>query len=149
MRMSEAEIFYRSATTADWPAIADLLRACTLPLDGAEIHLSEFIVAVYAGRLVGCIGMERYGDAALLRSCAVAQDMRGQGIAQALVRQLLDLARAIGVREIALLTTTAERFFPRFGFVAVDRAALENTFDASEAFRGACPASAVAMRCVL
>jgi amino-acid N-acetyltransferase len=50
------------------------------------------------------------------------------------------------VREIYLLTTTAEHFFPRFGFARIPRADVAPTVRASEEFRGACPDSAIAMR---
>ena len=136
----------RAATRADWDAIAALLGACGLPLAGAEPHVEEFVVATRGDAIVGCAGLERHGAAALLRSVAVAPELRGTGLGVALVEAAIARARAGGVDTLALLTTTAERYFPRFGFRVAPRDALPESLHASEELRGACPASAVAMR---
>ena len=44
------------------------------------------------------------------------------------------------------LTTTAERFFPRFGFERITRDDVPASVQASIEFREACPASATVMR---
>jgi amino-acid N-acetyltransferase len=66
-----------------------------------------------------------------------------------LVESLLERAGTRGVREIYLLTTTAENFFPRFGFARISRDVVAAPVRASEEFRGACPDSAIAMRKVM
>jgi amino-acid N-acetyltransferase len=45
-----------------------------------------------------------------------------------------------------LLTTTAERYFPKFGFERIERRDVPETVQASVEFTSACPASAVVMR---
>jgi N-acetylglutamate synthase-like GNAT family acetyltransferase len=65
------------------------------------------------------------------------------------VTSLLADARARGIHDIYLLTTTAEAWFPRFGFVRIARAAVPAALHASEEFRGACPDSAVVMHTAL
>jgi amino-acid N-acetyltransferase len=45
-----------------------------------------------------------------------------------------------------LLTTTAEHFFPRFGFERITRDEVPASVQTSIEFRGACPASAIVMR---
>ncbi len=139
----------RQAAAADWPAVEALLGAHQLPREGARQHLDHFIVAEQHGRVIGCIGLERYGDAGLLRSCAVAQTHRGTGIGALLTRALLDGARRAGLRQLVLLTTTAENYFARFGFVQISRDAIPVELQDSAEFRGACPASATAMQLVL
>jgi amino-acid N-acetyltransferase len=47
---------------------------------------------------------------------------------------------------VFLLTTTAEGFFPRFGFEAVRHADVPASVQASVEFQSACPASAIVMR---
>src|SRR5215471_709962 len=111
----------RRATPHDWPQIAPLLTMAELPLDGAEEHTSDFLLAFREGFLIGTAGLERYGNTALLRSVAVAPTERGQGLGQALVRQALVEAASWGVRQVVLLTTTASDFFPRFGFGPISR----------------------------
>jgi len=67
-----SEPVIRPASPADWPAIAGLLAAAHLPLDGAQEHLEHFACAWQGDRLVGVAGLERYGDVALLRSVAAS-----------------------------------------------------------------------------
>jgi amino-acid N-acetyltransferase len=63
-----------------------------------------------------------------------------------LVTQLLTAADAAGVAATYLLTTTADQWFPRFGYRAVQRADVPTAVQATEEFRALCPASAVVMR---
>src|SRR6059058_1146192 len=111
----------RRATPYDWPEIAALLATADLPLAGAEAHLSDFFLAFRDDVLIGSAGLERYGDTALLRSVAVASTERGHSLGQALVQQVLTYAASLGVRQVVLLTTTAD-FFLRFGFQPISRA---------------------------
>jgi amino-acid N-acetyltransferase len=136
----------RAATAKDAPAVRAMLADSKLPLDGVPDDLAHFLVAERDGRLVGAIGMELYGDAGLLRSAVVSPALRGTGVGELLVQALLDSARARGARDLVLLTTTAERWFPRFGFVRTTRAEVPKALHASEEFKGACPDSAIVMR---
>jgi N-acetylglutamate synthase-like GNAT family acetyltransferase len=144
-----SDIRVRRATTHDWTAVEALLEAAGLPLDGAHEHLDDFVVAERDGSPIGCAAVERYGDAGLLRSVAVAASERGRGIGVALVERSLADARAAGVVTVILLTTTAEGFFPRFGFEVIDRSIVPDAVRDSAEFRGACPASATVMRVAL
>lgn len=102
-----------------------------------------------AGTVVGAVGLEPYPPAGLLRSLVVAPRYRGSGVATALVARLLEAADARGVDELWLLTTTAEPFFRRLGFVAADRADAPAGVRASAEFRDVCPASAACLRIAL
>jgi len=136
----------RSATSRDRQAVIRLLEAAALPTDGVPATLHDFYVAEDRGRIVGAIGLELYGGDALLRSAVVDPGVRGAGLGEALVRRVLDHARERGIRDVYLLTTTAERYFPRFGFQRIDREQVPAGVQASVEFREACPGSAVAMR---
>jgi N-acetylglutamate synthase-like GNAT family acetyltransferase len=135
----------RRATEADWSRVAELLHSSRLPLEGAQAHLSDFVMAMSDGELIGCAGIERYGEAALLRSVAVRASERGTGLGQRLVREALQRARAAGVKQIVLLTETARDYFPRFGFRAISRAEAPEAVKASVEFTTACPDSATVM----
>jgi amino-acid N-acetyltransferase len=136
----------RAAAPGDFPGVIRLLESAGLPTAGLEPSLPNFLVAEKDGSVVGAIGLEIYGESGLLRSAAVEAGWRGSGLGRALVASLLDLAEARGVRDVYLLTTTAEGFFPRFGFARVARSTVAPAVRASEEFRGACPDSAIAMR---
>ena len=127
----------RPASARDWEAIAALLDQHRLPRAGATEHVSDFMVAVDDGRVIGVAGLEMYGAVALLRSVAVASP--GGGIGTRLVQALLDHASQAGVSTVVLLTTTAARFFPRFGFSVVNREDVPAAVHASAEFLGASP----------
>ncbi|MBL8046012.1 MAG: GNAT family N-acetyltransferase [Anaerolineales bacterium] len=139
------EIKIRPATAADWPPVAALLQAAQLPLEGAQAHLSNFILAFQDNELLGCAGLEAYGESGLLRSVAVKETARGTGVGGQLVQAVLQAARGGGMRRVLLLTETAAHYFPRFGFQTITRAQAPQAVQASEEFTTACPASATVM----
>lgn len=139
-------VILRNATPADWPDVAGLLQAHSLPLDGAGEHLQNYVLAAHGGdAIVGCAGLEHYGDIALLRSFAVAPGFEGRGIGHALFERLLQNARQRDVGQLFLLTTTAPLYFARRGFVHKPLAEAPMVLQASAELCGACPASAAFM----
>jgi amino-acid N-acetyltransferase len=126
--------------------ITSLLERCHLPLAGVADHLETMLVAKDGDRIVGTAGLELYADGALLRSVAVDPSEQGRGLGQALTDAALRLADAQGRGAVFLLTTTAERFFPKFGFEIVTRDEVPASVRASVEFQSACPASAIVMR---
>lgn len=141
--MSGAEL--RPARTADLPAIEMLLTTSDLPLAGVAENLPGFVVAESDGAIVGTAALEVCCDNALLRSVAVAPEWRSRGLGRALVTRVIADAEARGLRALYLLTTTAERYFPSFGFHQIARDEAPEDVQATEEFRSACPASAVVM----
>jgi len=135
----------RAATNSDLSAVEGLLTASDLPTDGVRDNFSSFVVAEDDGAIAGAIGLEKYGSVALLRSAVVSPDHRGSGVGRRLVEQLLERAEEAGIDELFLLTTTAEEYFPRFGFTRTTRAAVPDAVKSSAEFRGACPDTAVVM----
>jgi len=135
----------RAAVRADLPAIEQLLAASHLPLAGVSAALPGFIVAESGGAIVGTAAVEVCRDNALLRSVAVAPEWRSRGLGRALVTRAIAAAEARGLRALYLLTTTAEHYFPSFGFRQISRAEVPTDVQATEEFRGACPDTAVVM----
>lgn len=141
----EREWTFRAATSADWQAIETLLTAAWLPLEGAREHLGNFVVAERGSEVVCVGGFEQYGSVALLRSMAVDDSLRGRGVGEQLLDAVRANARARGVSDLYLLTTTAARFFGKRGFSVIARGDAPVALQASREFQGACPASATAM----
>ena len=135
----------REATNRDLDAVESLLTANDLPLDGVKENFSGFVVAEDKGEIAGAIGLERFGSVALLRSAVVSPQYRGSGVGRRLVEQVLEQASDEGIEELFLLTTTAEKYFPRFGFSPTARSAVPAAVKASAEFQVACPDSAVGM----
>jgi amino-acid N-acetyltransferase len=142
--MTEAVIGPASASDID--VVEALLEREHLPRAGLRDHAEHLLVARAGHRLVGCAAIEVYEEGALLRSVAVDAEHRGTGLGSALTRGALARAERLGVPAIYLLTTTAERFFPRFGFEVVDRAEVPASVRQSVEFSYACPSSALIMR---
>lgn len=136
----------RTARTSDLPEVLALLGRAQLPAAGVAEAFSHFVVAEVEGKLVGAAGLELYGASALLRSVVVEDSWRGSGVGRHLIERALDEAKQRGIDDVFLLTTTAEHYFPRFGFACVSRDAVADQVRASVEFRDACPSSAVVMR---
>ena len=136
----------RRAEDADLERVEALLRDARLPLDGARDAFRIGFIAEEQEAIVGAVALEMYPDSALLRSLVVDQTAQGKGLGGRLTQAAIEEAQRRGVQAIYLLTTTAEQFFPRFGFVAVDRQSMPPSIQGSIEFLSACPASAIAMR---
>ena len=134
------------ASDADAPSILHLRRDAGLPIDGLIEHLNTAFVARDGAAIVGCAALEFYPEGALLRSVAVASTARGHGLGHRLTDAAITLAQSLGTRAVYLLTTTAEFYFPRFGFVQITRAQVPASVQHLIEFRSACCASAVIMR---
>ena len=135
----------RCPTENDLPAIERLLTGSSLPLDGVREALSSFVLAEAGDTVVGVAGLEVCCDNALLRSVAVADEWRSQGLGRALVTRVIADAEARGIRALYLLTTTAEGYFPSFGFRTIERDEVPDDIRATKEFQSACPASAIVM----
>lgn len=135
----------RAATPTDLAAVERLLVTSGLPLDGVSDALSTFVVAESGGDLVGVAGLEVCCDKALLRSVAVRPEWRSHGVGRALVNRVIADAEARGIHALYLLTTSAERYFPSFGFRTISRDEVPAEVRATAEFREACPASATVM----
>jgi N-acetylglutamate synthase-like GNAT family acetyltransferase len=135
----------RNATDADLPAVERLLLGSNLPVEGVAANFSNFLIAEDGEGIAGAIGLERFGPVALLRSAVVAPEHRGTGIGRNLVEELLSRAAKAGIEEVYLLTTSAEDYFPQFGFRRAPRSAVPEPLKGSAEFQGACPESATVM----
>ena len=134
-----------TARLGDLAAVLNLLAASKLPEAGVREHFAHFLVARGEADLLGVVGLELRGNNALLRSLVVSSGARGKGLGLALSKAALNLARQRGASRVYLLTETAAKFFPRFGFRAIPRDHADPAIKESVEFQGACPQSAVCM----
>jgi amino-acid N-acetyltransferase len=136
----------RTATEADYPAIAALLRSSDLPVEDIAPERQEFLVSGPAGSLEGCIGLERRGRFGLVRSLAVAEARRGSGLGGFLLGKIIARSSELNLDYLFLLTTTASVFFGKRGFTIIDRDAVPLEIASTEEFRSICPLSSTVMR---
>jgi protein-tyrosine-phosphatase/N-acetylglutamate synthase-like GNAT family acetyltransferase len=135
----------RIATPEDAQSIRILLERAGLPTSDLSASKPEFIVAYEDAELIGAGALQRLDAVALLRSVAVAASRRGGGIGRLIVQELERLARGTNVTELVLLTQSAQRFFERQGYRAIERQSVPQAVQASEEFRSLCPTSATCM----
>ena len=145
MTTSTEQPTIRTATREDLGDIESLLEASQLPTAGVRDDVCGFLVAEADSKIIGVVGMEVHGRYGLLRSTAVAPEWRSHGVAKRLVDRIIAEAESRGVNALYLLTTTAERYFPSFGFAATTRDTVPEAIKETGEFREACPASATVM----
>jgi amino-acid N-acetyltransferase len=127
-------------------AVKHLLSESGLPIEDITAqHLLHFFGCGSGLELEGLVGLELYGDVALLRSLAVASSMRGAGVGSGLVAHAERHARDQGVQSLYLLTTTAEQFFLRHGYARTPRDKAPAAIKGTKEFSGICPASSAFM----
>ncbi|MCH9738232.1 MAG: amino-acid N-acetyltransferase [Actinomycetia bacterium] len=83
-------------------------------------NIQEFLVAAEGDRIIGCGALHvMWEDLAEVRTLAVVPDRSNEGIGSQLLEQLLDKARALGIRRVFCLTFRKE-FFGHHGFVEIE-----------------------------
>ena len=123
---------------ADDSGLIAALRGEGLPEPGA----GRYFRADDDGAPAGYAGLEGESRDLLLRSLVVLANRQAQGMGSRLLTAVEALARADGCERLHLLTTTAEPFFTRRGFVAADRTAAPAAIRRTREFTDVCPASA-------
>lgn len=134
----------RAAAAADLPVAVEMLRAAGLPTQDL-LSRNLALVAEDETGVQGVIGLETFGDVALLRSLVVSLHARGQGVGCLLVKSLELLARERGIDELWLLTTDADAYFSCLGFVSRQRERAPAVIRDSQEFAALCPDDAVLM----
>ena len=139
-----SEVIHANPRLAD--AVA-LLAGASLPTeDLTEVHCATFFYSGPAEAPTGLVGLELFGAVALLRSLVVTEAQRGTGAGSALLALAEAEARARGVRELFLLTTTAEAFFKRHGDVRSPRESVPEAIRATREFSVICPSNSACMK---
>jgi amino-acid N-acetyltransferase len=134
------------ASSGDEPWIRQLLTLCGLPQeDLTPEHLSHFWVIKEKGEIHGAVGLEIYDRSALLRSLAVDPRFRKRGFATELTKRAEDFAASLNIKELYLLTMTAENFFGKRGYKKADRNSVPPEIQGTAEFQSLCPASSVCM----
>jgi amino-acid N-acetyltransferase len=131
----------------DLPAVLSLLEEAGLPnQDLTAAHLTDFKIAAGDRSIHGIVGLERYGERALLRSLVVRPESRSNGLGAQLADAAEEYARRNGVIEIFLLTTTAADFFARRGYEVIPRSEAPSALQETTEFSSLCPSQAICMR---
>lgn len=126
--MSGTAHIVRAATVDDVVDIDHLLqtqieKGKLLPRTLPELYerVRDFYVVESQGEVVGCGALQLFtAELGEVRSLAVSTRHEGFGFGRALVEQLIEESRRIGLRKLMALTYVP-LFFHRMGFETVDR----------------------------
>jgi amino-acid N-acetyltransferase len=118
----------RPATVYDVPRVQEIINSHAelgrmLFKSYAQLYegLRDFAVFEKDGQVLGCTAVSIiWADLAEVRSLAVDETARGQGIGRKLVEWCVDEARRLNIRRLMSLTYE-EAFFAKLGFVVVDK----------------------------
>ena len=130
----------------DEMALGVLLQMADLSTEDITPEMLEHFLTAHADKaLVGSVGLEVLGEMGLLRSVAVDESHRGMGLGKQLVAAMEAYAHEAGVRELYLITVTAEGFFAGLGYRSVPREQAAAAIGATTQFAELCPASSTFM----
>ncbi len=133
------------AKPSELAAVQGLLRFLQLPGEDIAENFRHFFTARVRDQVVGVLGVEPYGDIALIRSFAVLPDYRGQNIARDLWRRAEAYARELGIQKLYLLTTSIQRLCAMGGFRVIPRSEAPAVLQETPEFKTLCPSTAVCM----
>lgn len=126
--------------------VVALLEQGKLLIDDLPAGLPGFVMAKDESIPVGVAGLESFGSIGLLRSVAVDPAYQNKGVAAQLIEQVLTTAQAGNLQELYLITTTADQYFTRFGFVAINRELVPDAIQKTRQLSALCPSSAIVMK---
>jgi len=135
-----------SEIAPDAPELRSALEAAELPTDDLTDAGRRFFRFDASGEAVAYGGYELHGDHALLRSVVVLPEQRGRGFGTMATEEVLRRASAAGARDAYLLTTTAEAFFQRAGFVSIDRSEVPQAILETRQAASICSTAALLVR---
>ena len=139
------DLSIHSAAESDLEAIKNLLEENELPTKDLDQDNINLFVGFVDNNIRGVIGFEKYKNVGLLRSLAIKDLYKNQKIGTHLVHYLFDWCLSEQIDTLYLLTTTAEIYFTKFGFVKIDRFQVPYVIRETREFKDICPLSAVVM----
>ena len=131
--------------TNDVEEIKDLLLRSELPFNDISGYLENFLVAKSDNKIIGTVGLEIYGKSGLLRSLAVSESFRNKEVGKKLYDAIIKFADENYIKEIYLLTTTADEYFNKLGFHTINRNEVPESIQNTTEFSSLCPSTAVCM----
>ena len=134
----------QKATIQDIPAIKQLLIDNKLPVEDLNKQIN-FFMEKDKNQVICVGGLEKHGKYSLIRSIAVDDNFKGTGLGSKMTDFLIKQAKFQNFEGVYLLTLTAEKFFPKFGFQKISRDQTPPEIKSSSEFSSVCPDSAVVM----
>ena len=115
-----------------------LLEASGLSPLPTGISLSNVLVGLEQGSVIGVIALEVVARRALTIWAAVSAEHQAKGLGTSLGRSLIARAQELGLREIYAVLRNASNFFVGLGFSPVSRGTVPDEIRFMRAFRDEC-----------
>lgn len=125
--------------------LKNLLSQNDLPNQDVEDNNVAIFALKDGANLIGIIGLEKYGNIALLRSMVTDEKYRGQGYGKILFEEIIKYSKNNCVSELFLLTCSADKYFEKLGFAYIKREKLPREIKQTKQFTQLCPCSAICM----
>jgi len=109
----------RRVTSEEISQANDLLTASGLHPLPTRIHLSDVLVGLEAGRVVGVVALEVAARRGLTLWAAVSQEQKGKGLDTSLLRSLISRAQELGLRDLYAVPLDSAPVFAQLGFEPV------------------------------
>ncbi len=127
---------------SELPEIKNLLEEVDLPISDLDVAPVHFFGIKNGTNIIAVGALEVYGTNAILRSVAVKSTLQNQGLGKEIVSFLETKAKEMGIRQLFLLTTTADAFFKKLNYLPTDREKCPREIRESEEFANLCPSIA-------
>jgi len=134
---------YKLLGAAQLDELRSVLENECMPTTDLADARADFFRFHEEGKILGYAGIEGQGADLLLRSLWISPQQRNHGTGARVLERIENLASERGGKSLHLLTTTAERFFLRHGYIQQERAKAPSSIAESREFQNLCPASAV------
>jgi len=135
----------QKANQTDIPEIRNLLIKNDLPVADLTNEI-DFYIEKENNQIIAVGGLELVGHNVIMRSIAVSENYKGKGLGTKITQHLLDTAKKHNLGSVFILTLTAEKYFPKFGFIRIERESAPEAIKRSSEFTTVCPDSAVLMK---
>ena len=135
----------KSASAKDIESIASLLKADKLCFNDINEDGVSLFVVEKNNVIVGYFGFEIFDLDALFRSLIVQPEHRGKGYGQEIWQLALESMVEAGVKDIYLLTNTAEDFFGKLDFEKYARNAVPEKIGGTAEFADFCSEDSICM----
>jgi len=126
--------------------VITLLEDNNLPSsDIKDLNLESFFGMYINNTLEGIVGLEVYKELALLRSLAVSTN-KSSGIGSMLLEHIDSFSKSNNINTLYLLTTTADKYFLKKGFIIIDKKEAPKIIQNTTEFNSICPDSSIFMK---
>ncbi len=136
----------RRAQQEEMEEVGALLEASGLPPLPTGISLSNVLLGLEKGSVIGVVALEVVARRGLTLWAAVAAEHQSRGLGKSLLRSLIARAHELGLREVYMVTKTASKLFAQLGFFPVSGAAVPFEIRFLRAYPDQCAESVEVMR---